>query len=274
MLRATAGRTADSSHNKTHFAYRFLVVQDTTVWRFVDQEVQQGARRQISGKTNQIVPYGLPAVQANQIIPYRLQPYKPIRSFHTDYQPYKPIGSFHTDYEAVQANQIVPYGLRSRTSLSDRSIRTTSRTIQSYRSIWTTSRTSQSDRFIQTTSRTSQSDCYRLLGRSPARIFQKRSSHSHDHRSHEWRNQKKFQKRPIHRTIQNQTVRPSSLSGLRTKAVPCTHKPPRAHKLLYAKIHIQSYAISQFTRKAILCTHKALREHKSLTRKAVLTRTQ
>ena len=107
-------------------------------------------------------------------------------------------------------------------------------------------------------------------------IFSKNSSgcHSHDHRSHEWRNQKKFQKGSSHCTIQDRTVRPSSLSGLSAKAVPCMHKLPRAHKSLYAQSRIQLYTISRFTRKVVLCTHKSLRAHKSLTHKAVLTRTQ
>ena len=39
-------------------------------------------------------------------------------------KPYKPIISFIMDYESVQANRIAPSGQRSRTSQSDRSLRT------------------------------------------------------------------------------------------------------------------------------------------------------
>ena len=138
MLRATAGRTEISAQNKTHFAYRFLVVSDNTVRSFVGQEVHRRRSktdirdnqsdlsfndleatpsneivpyRLLSVQANQIVPYGLLSVQANQIVPYGL-----LSVQANQIVPYGLI--------SVQVNQIVPYGLKSRTSQSDRSIRT------------------------------------------------------------------------------------------------------------------------------------------------------
>ena len=179
-------------------------------------------------------------------------------------KPYKPIGSLLQDSEAVPANQIVTYGLPSRKSQSYRSLRTT-KPYNPIRSFLTDYKALQANQIAPD----------RSDGHRPE--VQKISSHSHDHRSHEWRNQKKFQKRSSHRTIPDPTRSDGQtlkLKSLRAKAVPCTHKPPRAHKSLYAQSSIQSYAISRFTRKAVHCTHKSLRAHKSLTRKDVLTRTQ
>ena len=103
------GKRQKSSQNKTHFAYRFLVVRDTTVWRFVEQEVQRGAWRQISGTTNQIVPYGLKICTSQSDRSIRTQSHisQSDRSVRTTFRtsqsdrsirttkPYKPIRSLH-----------------------------------------------------------------------------------------------------------------------------------------------------------------------------------
>ena len=66
-----------------------------------------------------------PLPRDSNIVPYGIK----VRTSQSDRSirtqvPYKPIRSFHTDSSFVQANQIIPYGLKFRTSQSDRSIRT------------------------------------------------------------------------------------------------------------------------------------------------------
>ena len=156
MLLTTAGQTANSSQNKTHFGYRFLVVHDTTVWSFVEQEVHRGAWRQISRTTNQIVPYGLRSRTSQSDCSIRTT------------KPFKPIRLFHTDYKAVQANQIVPYGLRNRTRQSDCSMRTT-KTYKPIRLFLTDYKYVQANQIAPD----------RLNGHRPD--VQRKSSHSHDH---------------------------------------------------------------------------------------------
>ena len=131
-------------------------------------------------------------------------------------------------------------GSRSKTTQSERSIRTYFRTRQSDLSYGPIFRTSQSDRSDGPTFRTSQSD--RSYGPRRRTSQSERSDgyqtviHRHSLRSHP----------------QDPTVRPPSVSQLRAKAVPCTHKPPRAHKSLSAHSRTQLYAMSHFTRKAVL----------------------
>ena len=172
-----------------------------------------------------------------------MKPYKPIRSLLQDNKALQAnriapsvlqssasqLDLSFLDSEAVQANWIAPSAQRSRTSQSDRSFRTTKPykpivlLLQDYKVVQTNQITPNGLR-----SRTSQLDSSRSLRRSSA-----------------WSSEK------IKSLAWSQTVRPSSLSRLHEKAVPCTHKPPWAHKSLYAQSRIQAYAISCFTRKAV-----------------------
>ena len=136
------------------------------------------------------------SVRINQIYPTDLLSVRTNQISPTDLFPYQPIRSLLQTY--------------IRTSQSDRSGGPTFHTSQSNRSVGPTFHTSHSDRLdgpILRTSQSDRSDGYHTV------------IHGHSLRSHP----------------QDRTVRPSSLSRLRAKAVPCTHKPPRAHKSLTCK---------------------------------------
>ena len=124
------------------------------------------------------------------------------------------------------SNQIDPSGPRSRTSQSERSIRTYFRTSQSERSVRTYFRTSQSERSIQIYFCSSQTD---HLDRPTFRTSQSDRSYgptfltSQSYRPGGY--QTIIHGHSLWSHPQDRTVRPSSSSRLRAKAVPCTHKP-------------------------------------------------
>ena len=145
-----------------------------------------------------------------------------------------PIRLFHTDSKAVHANHIVPYGLKSRTSQSDSSIRT-QKSYKPIRSFHTDYKAVQANQIAPFCSD----------GHRPE--FQKISSHSHDPRSHEWQNQKKFQKGSSHRTIPDRTS-----DGPRSPSV----KPP-SHRTISdrTKITVETWRRSCLSAKVVLsCT--------------------